>query len=223
MVDAAIIPTIRAAVEGNEGAGGNWNVLSYAKLGNSGASFGRMQGDLHADAEPRAVLTQILTAAGIADHEVTRLVQEFSVAFPVGCPSALAPDEATINAELSSAAGQAAITTMDEALFQRIARNVDTAIATSPCQIDTEALCYAACWFNMTGPPTNPGMLPWLTARPGPTVTSTEMQQYFVQRRSSPHILETLSASRELWPRPWQRLSLVLRFLKGPRGNNRVT
>jgi hypothetical protein len=178
MVDAAIVPTIKAAVEANEGAGDAWDSLSYAKVGNSGASFGRMQGDLHANALPRGVLTQILTTAGIAGDAVTRLVQEFSVAFPAGCPAALAPDEATINAGLSSAAGQAAIATMDDALFQRIAGYVDTAIAASPYPIDTEALCYAACWFNMTGPPTNPGMLPWLAARPGPTVTSAEMQQY---------------------------------------------
>ncbi len=178
MVDAAIIPMIKAAVQANEGAGDAWDSLSYAEAGNSGASFGRMQGDLHADAYPRSVLTQILTTAGIAGDEVTRLVQEFSVAFPAGCPSALAADEGTINAALSSTAGQAAITEMDDALFQRIAGNLDTAIAASPYPIDTEAQCYAACWFNMTGPPTNPGMLPWLAARPGPTVTSAEMQQY---------------------------------------------
>ncbi len=178
MVDAVIIPTIRAAVEANEGAGDDWNILSYAQAGASGASFGRMQGDVHADTFARGVLAQILTTAGIADEQVDRLVQAFSVAFPTGCQTARKPDEATINAALSSAAGQAAITTMDDALFQRIADNLDTAIAASPFPIDTEALCYAACWFNMTGPPTNPGMLPWLAARPGPTVTSAEAQQY---------------------------------------------
>jgi hypothetical protein len=179
MIDPAVIPTVQAAVEANEGAGDAWHILSYARQAKSGASFGRMQGDLHADPdEAGAVLAQILTAAGIAGDDVDRLAQAFSVAFPTGCPPALTADEATINAALSSPAGQAAIIAMDDVLFQRIVDSLNAAIATSPFPIETEALCYAACWFNMTGPPTNPGMLPWLAARPGPTVTSAEMQEY---------------------------------------------
>ena len=58
LVDATLLPAIRAAIKANEIGTESPYRLSYARLGVSGASFGIFQGDTNVNHEARATCSK---------------------------------------------------------------------------------------------------------------------------------------------------------------------
>ncbi len=153
MVDASLLPAIRAAIRANELGSASPYQLSYARLGQSGASFGIFQGDTHVNATARATLQTILTGSGADAATVERIMAAVSQACPGGNPLNPA-DTATANGALNSTAGQAAVDAMDDQLLQGVLNGLDSSIhAAADLPIEGEALLYMALWINMTGAP----------------------------------------------------------------------
>jgi hypothetical protein len=184
MVDVSLLPAIRAAIRANELGPASPYKLSYARLGQSGASFGIFQGDTHVNGTARSTLQAILNGAGADGPAVARIMAAVSVACPQGNP--LNPADTTLaNAALSSTAGQAAVDAMDNQLMQVVLKGLDNCITgAGDLPIDGEALLYMALWINMTGAPTT--LVKWLggltvsgvPAPVGPSVCVADIQAY---------------------------------------------
>src|SRR4051812_7374582 len=156
MVDISLLPAIRAALRENEISDQSPYVLSYAKLGTSGGSFGVFQGDAHADPTAREALTQVLIAANVDPDTVTRIVDAVSQPCPNGSPLS-AGDQQTADNALASPQGRAIVDAMDEKILQVILSELDSSIdaaASVNSQLDEGAQLCIALWVNMTGPPT---------------------------------------------------------------------
>lgn len=154
MVDPALYPAIRAAIRQNELGNTSPYRLSYARLGQSGASFGVFQGDTNVNPLARATLTDVLNAAGVADAAVAAVLAAVSRPLPAGNP--LSPsDTALVNGALASAFGQPIVDQMDDRLMQTVLTGIDSCLAASSERpIDPAAQLYMALWINMTGAPT---------------------------------------------------------------------
>lgn len=155
MVDASLFPAIRQAIKANELGPASPYQLSYARLGQSGGSFGIFQGDAHVNPTARNVLTQILQGAGADPATVSRIVGLVSQACPNGNPLTQA-DTTLANNALSSPAGVKLVDQMDSQLLNVVLGRLDTSIAAATAQnmtIDPAALLYLALWVNMTGAP----------------------------------------------------------------------
>ena len=185
MVDAALYPAIRAAIQQNELGDTSPYRLSYARLGRSGASFGIFQGDTDVNPLARSTLTDVLNAAGIADDAVATLLAAVSRPLPAGNP--LSPDDsALVDGALASAFGQPIVDQMDGQLMQTMLAGLDSCIAASGQRpIDPTAQLYMALWVNMTGAPTT--LCKWLEGTeiaglpPGPagaTVSAADLENY---------------------------------------------
>jgi len=164
MVAQNLIPAIRETVYKNEG--GNGYALSYAKKGNSGASFGFMQGDMHVQPDARDTMRKVLAAAGADPAETDRLVALLTPALPDGSPLSSA-DAQFVDAALSSAAGRPLVDAMDMRVLQGVLDDVDGCIAAAGARnltIAPLALLYIAPWINMTGAPTT--LKKWLGGAP---------------------------------------------------------
>lgn len=184
MVDASLYPAIRAAIRANELGSISPYQLSYARLGDSGASFGIFQGDTHVNPTARATLQAILTDAGTDPAGVSRIMGLVSAACPNGNPLDPA-DTALVAAALTSAQGEAAVDAMDDTLMQAVLNGLDSCIAAAGSMpIDGAALLYMALWINMTGAPTT--LIRWLggtivsgvPAPVGPSVTVADISAY---------------------------------------------
>ncbi|HEV2677278.1 MAG TPA: hypothetical protein VGV37_22310 [Aliidongia sp.] len=154
MVDQALYPAIRAAIKQNELGNASPYCLSYARRGQSGASFGAFQGDTNVNDLARSTLTDVLNAAGTADDAVAALLAAVSRPLPNGNP--LSPSNtALVNDALASAFGQPIVDRMDDRLMQTVLAGIDSCIAASGQRpIDPAAQLYLALWINMTGAPT---------------------------------------------------------------------
>src|SRR5258705_12167529 len=105
MVDTALFPAVRAAIKQNELGNASPYGLSYARLGQTGASFGIFQGDTNVNPLARSTLTDVLNAAGIADATVGSIIVAVSQPLPSGNP--LSPDDTGLaNTALASALGR---------------------------------------------------------------------------------------------------------------------
>jgi hypothetical protein len=156
MVDAVLLPAIRAALRENEIGDQSPYVLSYARLGESGGSFGVFQGDVHADPIAREALTQVLTAANVDAGSITRIVDAVSRPCPNGSPLSPA-DQQTVDDALASPEGRAIVDAVDEKILQVILNELDSSIdaaASVNSQLNEGAQLCIALWVNMTGPPT---------------------------------------------------------------------
>jgi hypothetical protein len=186
MVDTALVPAIKSAIKANEIGDASPYVLSYARLGASGASFGIFQGDTNVNHTARATLLKALQANGTDADAVTRIMAAVSQPCPNGNP--LSPDDTiAANAALSSDGGQALVDAMDATLLNVVLGELDSCIAAANTRtqtIDPEALLYIALWVNMTGAPDT--LDKWLSgtqevglAPPvGPVVTPQNLQNY---------------------------------------------
>src|ERR1700743_3572512 len=98
MVDTALLPAIREAIKQNEIGNQSPYKLSYARLGESGASFGIFQGDCHVNDKARSTLRQILAAAGVDAATSARIMGALKNACPNGSPLSAADAALTDNA-----------------------------------------------------------------------------------------------------------------------------
>ncbi len=177
---------IREAVKQNEIGDASPYCLSYAKLGQSGASFGRFQGDTNVNHTARAVLLKVMQDAGVAAGSIDRIIAAVSRPCPNGSPLSVA-DARLADDALASNAGRADVDAMDDKLLQIVLSEVESSIAAAAGvdhTIDPVALLYIALWVNMTGAPTT--LNKWLSgttevglAPPvGPMVTRTNLEAY---------------------------------------------
>lgn len=177
MVDPVIKPAMCEAVELHEGGSAAAYEIGFAKKGESGASFGRMQGDLaKGPAVVKSTFRKVLTAAGVEPAEIDALLALLGK--PLKTSPLSATQEATINAALSSTEGQKLVDAMDDELTEITYRRVDkclTAAAKHGRTITPKAQCYIAMWSNMTG---EPDMLAgWLEGIPPPLFTVPPAEQ----------------------------------------------
>jgi hypothetical protein len=215
LVDAAIIPAIKIAIQTNELGSVSPYRLSYARLGKSGASFGIFQGDTNVNATARATLRQALTTAGVGATVTDRIINAVSQPCPGGNPLSAA-DTALANNALSSEAGMALVDAMDDTLLQVVLGEIDTCLAaavTRQLTISAVAQLYIALWVNMTGAP---HMLnAWLSgttelglsAPIGPTISRQAIESYLqassffrLHPRNFIHMQDSVDAGASVLP-----------------------
>ena len=215
MVAAELLPAIRQAIHANELGSGSPYCLSYAKFGESGASFGIFQGDTHVNSRALDVLRQVLDASKCDPVVKGRVLTAVTKACPNGSP--LTQDDAELcDNALCSDAGKRLVDAMDDALLQVVLEHVDkcvAAAATKGWTIDPTALLYMALWTNMTG---DPNMLSkWLrgdavmgiSPPAGPRVTQSDIERYlkhssfFVAHpKNFAHLEESVTEGAKLLP-----------------------
>jgi hypothetical protein len=179
-------PALRLALRLHEIGDKSPYQLFFAGKGNSGASFGFMQGDLAAG---QSVVTQTfmraMSAAGMSAETIGGLLAGLSVHL---IANPLDPGE-TAQVDDALLASRDLVDAMDESLLQDVYDGLDLCIATAARAnrtIDPKAQLYIACWINMSGPPTT--LLVWLSggtpSLPAPvppagyTVDGAAMEQY---------------------------------------------
>jgi hypothetical protein len=137
--------------------------ISFAKKGNSGASFGFMQGDLAAK-QPIVQQTfhDVLAAAGASSDVIAGLIARLSVHLIANPLTAQETD--MVNKALL--AGKNLVDAMDQnilsGVFGGLQQCIDSA-AKANKHIDPKALIYMALWINMSGAPTS--LLAWLSGQ----------------------------------------------------------
>ena len=185
MVDDTVKPALRAALRCNEIGDETPYEISFAAKGNSGASFGFMQGDMAVQPIARDTFRAVMAAAGIAQSRVDVWVTKLSQHVEHNPLSG--SDTNQINAAL--AAHSDLVDEMDEKILSGVYNSLDkctAAAADGSCTIQPAALIYMAQWINMTGAPTT--MVEWLSGDdPGleapvppaaPTVDEAKIQKY---------------------------------------------
>jgi hypothetical protein len=159
MVDNAFKPALRAALRCNEIGNETPYKLSFAGKGNSGASFGFMQGDMAVQPIARDTFRAALAAADFDPARIDSLVAQLSQHLP---SNPLSPQvTSAINAAL--VASSALVDAMDERILNGVYNSLDRCTAAAGdggCTIEPVALIYMALWINMTGPPTS--LIVWL-------------------------------------------------------------
>ena len=160
MPDDSLKPAIRAALRMHEIGTDSPYRLFFAGKGNSGASFGFMQGDLAAgQTNVVETFTVILKNAGASKPTVKRYLDALSVHL---IANPLSPtDTKFINDAL--VANKDLVDAMDEEILSDVYNDLDKCIAaaaTDNRKISGTALLYAAMWINMSGHPTK--LLTWL-------------------------------------------------------------
>jgi hypothetical protein len=209
MPDPKLMPALLEAFRVNEiGSKSPYEILFAAK-GNSGGSFGAMQGDLAAG---QAIVTKTfrdcLAASDFTASEIAALTARLSVHVVANPLSA--GDTKRVNDALL--AGKELVDAMDQSIMKDVLDDLDDAIATGAAaghKIEPVAQLYIALWINMTGPPSK--LLTWLkggdpkltTTIPaaGAVVGETAIQtylkatKYFVENpKNWKHMLESVAA-----------------------------
>jgi hypothetical protein len=215
MPDESIKAALRAALRHHEIGDGSPYRLYFAGKGESGASFGFMQGDLNTG-PPIVSRTfhNALAAAGIALAKVASLEQQLSGHLRVNPLPGV--DTSLVNDALQ--ASRVLVDAMDEELLQSVYGHLDSCTADAAgagCAIESKALLYIALWINMTGPPTK--LADWLGGGdPGfrtpvpPAAPRVEEEgiatyllatRYYVENPQNwPHMLESVEAGAALLP-----------------------
>ena len=214
MTDPAMLPAIKAAIRANEIGSQSPYKLSFAKKGNSGASYGVFQNDTYANRAALTTLTQILTSAGLPADQVQRISGLLGRPCPTNPLSAA--DEAAVNAALASAGGQAQVDALDSTQLQIVTGYLDQALAASTAPVNGDAQLAICLWCNMTGKPTT--LMTWLrgasvtqgggtVAPPGNPVSLADMTRYlkatqfFVQNPGNwAHFSNSVAAGVPLLP-----------------------
>ena len=209
MVDAALLPAIKAALKFNEIGDADPYALSFARLGQSGASFGWAQADTNTNPAARACLQQALQAYGTSDAERAAIMAAVSQPMPSGPAPLLSTDVGLVNAALSSPAGMALVDAMDAGTLQVVLGEVDECIAAADDDgIAPDAQIAIALWVNMTGEPTS--LLAWLASASIPSrpmisladvMTYLAATLYFrVHTRNLVHFKDAVAAGVPLLP-----------------------
>jgi hypothetical protein len=214
MVDNAFRPALRAALRCNEIGDETPYQLSFAGKGNSGASFGFMQGDMAVQPVARDTFRAAMAAAGFDPARIDRLVAQLSRHL---ARNPLTPQEThQINAAL--AASSALVDAMDETILSGVYASLDRCTAAAGhggCTVEPAALIYMALWINMTGPPSS--LLAWLgggnpdldapVPPAAPTVNAVAMQAYLgatayftKNRKNLPNVISCAQRGARLLP-----------------------
>ena len=213
MVDEALKPALRAALRMHEIGNGTPYRLSFAGKGQSGGSFGFMQGDLAAGpAFVKEAFGDALTSANVPAAKIASLLHVLSAAHksnPLG-----SADSALIDDALRE--GSALVDAMDERILGEVYADINKCIeaaATGHRDIEARALLYMALWINMTGAPSR--ILKWLAGEdigggilvPGPSVDVQaiegylQKQKYFVENPARfAHLRKSAAAGAALLP-----------------------
>ena len=185
MVDDTLKPALRAALRCNEIGDETPYQLDFAAKGDSGASFGFMQGVLAEHPIARDTFRAAMAAAGIPQSKIDTWVTKLSR--HVSHDPLSASDTREIDAALK--AHSALVDAMDEKILTGVYASLDECSAAARdgnCTIQPAALIYMALWINMSGKPTT--LLKWLRGedpglggsvpRASPTVTGASIQAY---------------------------------------------
>jgi hypothetical protein len=185
MVDDALKPALRAALRCNEIGNETPYQLDFAAKGDSGASFGFMQGDMAVQPIARDTFRAVMAAAGIAQSRIDVWVTKLSRHVTHNPLST--SDTREINAALQAHSGL--VDAMDEKILTGVYASLDdcsSAAEEGNCTIRPAALIYMALWINMSGKPTT--LLKWLRGedpglggsvpRAAPTVNEASIQAY---------------------------------------------
>jgi hypothetical protein len=153
-------PAIRAALRHHEIGPHSPYRIAFAGKGQSGGSFGAMQGDLAAGPPVvRATFEAALAIAGLAPAEIAHIVARLSV--PVRRNPLDDADTALVNIALAE--GHGLVDLMDETLLETVLADLEGCLAVAAAggrRIAPEGLLFMALWINMTGKPTT--LLRWL-------------------------------------------------------------
>jgi hypothetical protein len=215
MIDPAILLAVREALRVNEIGDASPYRLSYARYGQSGASFGVFQGDTHVDPAAQKALYDALVVAKVDPTTVARILSAVSQACPNGSRLSDA-DEQLANAALSSPDGMAIVDKMDDHTLNVILAGLQNALdaaAAAHFQVAADAQLCIVLWVNMTGAPNS--LDAWLQGSPtngaypppGPTVTRADIMRYLavskyfnLHPRNLRHFEEAVSAGVRLLP-----------------------
>jgi hypothetical protein len=185
MPDPSLTPAIVAALRYNELGNASPYVLSFARLGQSGASFGIFQADTNTNVTAQTCLSQAMQAYGVSDGEIAEIMADVSQPMPNGPAPLLSTCLAVANAALSSTTGMALVDAMDGNTLSVVLGEVDQCIAAAGSNtISPGGLCAIACWVNMTGEPNV--LKTWLSGTSvlgleppaGPTVLQADVMTY---------------------------------------------
>lgn len=155
MPDDTFLTALSLAIKYNELGDSSPYCLSFARLGNSGASFGIFQADTHVTSVARTTLAATLEHSGIEPDAVARIIGLLSQACRDGNPLTSA-DTTLVNDALSSTQGRSLVDAMDGELLvivQDELQSTKDAAAAVELEIETSAQLYIALWVNMTGRP----------------------------------------------------------------------
>jgi hypothetical protein len=163
--------------------------LSFAGKGNSGASFGVMQGDLAAGRpEAKKAFLAALAAAKVPQERIDAITSVLHDRPHKANPLSEA-ETRLVNHAL--AASKPIVDEMDAAIAAEVYADLDkvtAAAAAAGRTIEPKALLYLANWINMTGRPTT--LLKWVTGEPiaaiprvGPVIDEASVQAYLLAQK----------------------------------------
>jgi len=187
--------------------------IAFAGKGNSGASFGAMQGDLATDRpEPKKAFLAALAAAGAPQAKIDALAETL-----FGRPHKTNPlsdaDTRLIDAALVTS--RSLVDAMDAEIAADVHADVDkvaAAAAAAGHAIEPKALLYIANWINMTGPPTT--LLTWVAGEPVSGLATADKvidepaiqaylqsQKYYRENPATwPHMVKSVEKGARLLP-----------------------
>ena len=164
-LDDATMRAVTTAVRPNEIGNASPYQISFAGKGNSGASFGFMQGDLAAGQSiVTTTFNRVLAAAQVPDAKAQSLKATLSKPL-IDNPLSSADTNLVDNA-LDSAAGRALVDQMDQNILQDVCAGVSQclqAASGSNRTVSLRSTVYVAMWINMSGSPTK--LLSWLSGQ----------------------------------------------------------
>src|SRR4051812_31838861 len=127
MAATTLTDAIKVAIKQNELGNASPYKLSFAQLGQSGASFGVFQGDTNVSPVAQKALTAILQIEGIDASAISRIMNLLCRPCPNGNP--LNPiDRGLVDAALNTAAGRAAVDKMDAGLLETVLRELQSSV-----------------------------------------------------------------------------------------------
>lgn len=211
-----MIPAIKEAIKQNEIGNGSPYALDFARLGQSGASFGIFQGDTNVSSEAQNTLISILQNDGVDQVSISRITSQLFQPCPNGNPLD-AIDTQTVTNAFNSVQGKSAIDAMDGQLLQVVLTELQSSLDAATqvhMSIDPTAQLYISLWVNMTGQPTS--LNQWIrginigngVASPTPPIVTQnnliaylQASKFFVLHpRNFVHMQDSVNAAQALLP-----------------------
>lgn len=129
--------------------------LSFARIGASGASYGKLQADCHVNPDARTALAQILKASGMASDRIATIQGWLALRMPhgwVGAPE----DLRDINAAIAAPSGRAIVDAQDQTLLDGLLTQLERCYGSAArhgVTIADDAALAICLWTNQAGPP----------------------------------------------------------------------